>query len=344
MSLVRPRPGASGATLSRRRPSVLRLIAGGAASLLAMAAFAAEPPGHSRTNAAGVLGAVSAEPADLAYRRLLELDDAAQDEVDRWIKEDLASRDQRAGETSVTLRPRVLQRLEPVRRAYEDFLKRYPNHTRARLAYGSFLTDLGEEDAAVEQMEKARELDPKNPAAWNNLANHYGHRGPVSKAFEYYAKAIELSPDEPVYYQNLATTVFLFRTDATNYYQCTEQQIFDRSLGLYRKALSLAPTNFVLASDYAMTFYGIRPARNDQALAAWEAALKIDTTPQEREGVHIHLARLHLNAGHFDEARRQLDQVSDPVYRDLKKRLLRNLEQKLHPVGTNLPAAQPPKP
>ena len=312
--------------------------------LLSIAAGSAAAPALSRTNSAEVPGPTADDPTEREYEKLLEEDDRAQEEVDQWIKDDLASRDQRGGESSITLRARVLQRLEPVRKGYDDFLKRHPGHTRARLAYGSFLMDLGEEDEAVKQMEKAREIDPRNPAAWNNLANHYGHRGPVTNAFAYYAKAIELNPNEPVYYQNLATTVFLFRVDATNFYRCTEQQVFDRSLELYRKALSLAPMNFVLASDYAMSFYGIRPARNDDALAAWEAALRIASTPQEREGVHLHLARVQLNAGRLDEARKHLDQVSDPIYTDLRKRIRRNLEEKLNPAGTNAAPASPTKP
>jgi tetratricopeptide (TPR) repeat protein len=310
--------------------------------LLSIATGSAAAPALSRTNSAEVPGPTADDPTEREYEKLLEEDDRAQEEVDQWIKDDLASRDQRGGESSITLRARVLQRLEPVRKGYDDFLKRRPGHTRARLAYGSFLMDLGEEDEAVKQMEKAREIDPRNPAAWNNLANHYGHRGPVTNAFAYYAKAIELNPNEPVYYQNLATTVFLFRPDATNYYRCTEQQVFDRSLDLYRQALRLAPTNFVLAADYAMTFYGIKPARTEDALAAWRAALALTQDSGQRQGVHVHLARLQINAGRFDEARRELDQVQDPVYDDLKKRLLRNIEQKQNPPATNAPATPTP--
>jgi tetratricopeptide (TPR) repeat protein len=309
-------------------------------SLIGVASVTADDT-RSRTNRSGLTEPVAGDPLEAEYQKLLEEDDRAQEEVDQWIQEDLASRDQRAGESSVTLRARVLQRLTPVRKSYEAFLQRHPGHTRARLAYGSFLMDIGEEGEAVQQMEKARAIDPKNPAAWNNLANHYGHRGPVTNAFAYYARAIELSPTEPVYYQNLATTVFLYRVDATNYYRCTEPQVFDRSLELYRKAMSLAPTNFVLASDYAMTFYGIKPTRHDEALAAWETALKIAPNAQEREGVHVHLARVQLNAGRYEEARRHLDQVSDPIYRDLKKRLQRNLEEKLRPTSTNAAPAKP---
>jgi tetratricopeptide (TPR) repeat protein len=272
------------------------------------------------------------DPVEKEYHKLMEDDDAAQEEVDKWIKEDQAFKEKGAGLSAATLRARVLQRLEPIHKAYEDFLKRHPEHARARLAYGSFLMDINEEEKAVEQMEKARELDPKNPAAWNNLANYYGHRSPVKKAFEYYAKAIELSPNEPVYYQNLATTVFLFRADAKEFYQIDEQQVFDRALELYRKAMRLDPNNFVLASDYAQTYYGIKPPRTDDAVKAWDETLKIAANEEQREGVYLHLARIKLNAGRFDEARQDLDRVTNEVYSVLKKRLMRNLEEKRQKV------------
>ena len=126
---------------------------------------------------------------------------------------------------------RIRERLTPVGNAYEDFLKRHPDHARARVAYGSFLNDLHDEDGAQEQWEKALALNPKDPAVYNNLANLYGHIGPVKKAFEYYAKAIELNPREPIYYHNMGDTVFLFRKDAREFYGITEQQVFDKALG-----------------------------------------------------------------------------------------------------------------
>ena len=104
-------------------------------------------------------------------------------------------------------------------------------------------------------------MDPSNPAAWNNLANYYGHRGPVTNAFAYYGKAIEINPQEPIYYENFATTVYLFRKDAEEFFKLTEDQVFEKSLGLYREAMRLDPTNFVLASDYAESFYGTHPPR-----------------------------------------------------------------------------------
>jgi tetratricopeptide (TPR) repeat protein len=268
------------------------------------------------------------DPVEMAYQKLLEEDDAAQEEADKWIKEADAFRIKGAPLSDEKLNLRIEQRFAPVRKAYEDFLQLHPNHTRAHLAFGSFLYETKDEEEGVAQWEKARQLDPKNPAAWNNLANHFGHRGPVEKAFEYYAKAIELDPEEPVYLQNLATTTYLFRKDAMEHYKIEEKQVFDRSLELYRKALKLDPKNFPLATDYAQTYYGIKPLRTQEALAAWNEALEIANDDFEREGVFIHLARVELNSGLFAQARKHLDMVTNSFYTTLKSRLNRNLIEK----------------
>lgn len=277
------------------------------------------------------------DPVEKEYQKLLELDDAAQEEVDKWIQENQAFAAQGAGLSQAALNVKIEQRFEPVRKTYEDFIRRHPKHSRALLAYGSFLGDIGDEEEAKEQWEKARGLDASNPAVWNNLANYYGHRGPITNAFIYYTKAIELSPNEPVYYQNFATTVFLFRKDAREFYNIEEQQVFDRALELYRKALSLDPNNFPLATDLAQTYYGIKPPRYEEAMKAWNYALKIANDEIEREGVYVHLARNQLHSGQLDEARKNLDSVTNDTYKVLKERLTRNLEKKSK--ETNAPGA-----
>ena len=169
------------------------------------------------------------------------------------------------------------------------------------------------------QNEKARQLDPKDPAAWNNLANYYGEYGPITNALVYYARAIELDPSESVYYQNLAVMVYLYRTDAKAFYHLDEQQVFDKSLALYRKAMQLDPDNFPLATEYAESYYGIRPLRTNDALVAWTNALQIAHNDIEREGVYIHLARIKMLAGRYAGARAQLDAVTNTMYSGLKQ-------------------------
>jgi tetratricopeptide (TPR) repeat protein len=300
------------------------------------------------------------DPVENELREIMIADDAAVDEVDGWVQTNNALRAQGKGEANGDLNKRILARFDLVRTRYETFLQRHPNSARGYLAYGSFLNQIGQEDSAKVQFENARQLDPKNPAAWNNLANYYGEFSPVTNAFAYYAEAMRLDPTEPVYVQNLATTVYLFRHDAESFYHLTEPQVFDKALDLYRQALKLAPANFVLATDYAESYYGIKPLRTNDALLAWTNAYNVASTDAEREGVDIHLARVKILIGQYAEAQAQLDLVTNLNYRSVKATLERNLAQREHPTTndaaavvlpgvtpltvthTNLPAPLPP--
>jgi tetratricopeptide (TPR) repeat protein len=276
------------------------------------------------------------DPVEQEYNKLLDDDDAALAAVDQMMRDNDAAKAKGAGVTDEALEARIEARLAVVRKEYEDFLKRHPDHARAHIAFGSFLNDSKDEDAARVEYQKALDLDPKNPAAWNDLANLYGHIGPVSKMFEFYTKAIELDPREPVYYENLATVVYLYRVDAREYYHFTnDEPVFDKAMRLYEKAFALDPTNFALATELAQSYYGIKPTRTEDALNAWTNALKIATTDLERQGVYIHLARFKVNAGRFAEARADVARVSDPALDDLKNRILNNLALHDYSIVTN---------
>ena len=294
------------------------------------------------------------DPKELELKKLTTEEQAARDEVDKWIRDNNAFAAQGAGEPREALNRRIRARFDSVCKDYEDFLRRYPDFARGYLAYGGFLNDIGEERAAGAQFEKAAQLDPKNPAAWNEFANYCGEYGFVTNAFVGYAKAIELDPTEPVFYQNLAITVYLFRKDAKAFYGLNEEQVFDKSLALYRKAIQLAPQNFPLATDYAESYYGIRPLRTNDALAAWTNALQIAPDDFERERIYLHLARLKTAAGRFAEARGHLNDVTNAELADTRRRLERNLAERENPstnpyvagTSTNAPAvpAGTPKP
>jgi tetratricopeptide (TPR) repeat protein len=285
-------------------------------------------------------------PEEQELRAVMEDDDAAQAEVSDWINTNSPAGTNVMAETKEAFNQRILARFDEVRHRYDGFLRNHPNNAHGFLAYGSFLNDIGDEEAAKTQYENSRQLDPKNPAVWNNLANFYGEYGELTKAFTYYTEAIRLKPDEPVYYQNFATTVYLFRKDAREFYHINEQQVFDKALELYRDAMKLAPASFVLADDYAESFYGIKPLRTNDALAAWTNALHVAHTDLEQQGVLIHLARVKIAAGFYDEASNHLAAVTNANYADLKMRLERSLAEHENPLtnavddlSTNRPAA-----
>ena len=266
------------------------------------------------------------DPIEQEYQRILELDDTALTKIDEWIR--ATQRPDAAEAESIAIIGKIKAQITPVKEAYEAFIKKNPKHARALLTYASFLTDIGEERSALPHLIKATEVDPRLPAAWNNLANHYGHHGEVKKAFTHYEKAIEISPQESVYYHNFGTTVFLFRKDVKEHYNITENEVFDKALALYKKAQEYDPKNFDLAEDIAQTYYGIRTtdspsklARPQEALKAWKLAASLAPAEFEKQGVFIHLARVYIDLGDLTKAKAQLQQVQLPIYRELRDRV-----------------------
>ena len=284
--------------------------------------------------------AVEQDPVTKEYEKLIEKDEAALEQIEKIVAEFEAFSSKGAPGPRGVFIAKIDAIIDGIKKDYESFLERNPKHVDGFLAYGSFLNETGDEEGAVVQWEKARELDPKNPSAWNNLANIFGHVGPIKKAFQYYEKAIELDPNEPVYIQNLATTTYLFRKDAVEMYRIDEEAVFNKALDLYRQAMKLDPTNLVMATDYAQSYYGIKPLRTNDAIAAWNHCLTLAKNDVEKQGIYLHLARVELNSGKFDEAQKHLDMVKDPSMEELKNRLQRNLEKKRNPEAAQEKAGE----
>ena len=285
------------------------------------------------------------DPEEQALHAVMLDDDTALDEVHAWMSTNQIPRSDTNG--TARLNAKIRERLDEVKQNYQNFLHSHANSARGFLAYGSFLNDIGEEDAAKAQYENSRLLDPKDPAVWNQLANYYGEYGELTNAFADYTEAIRLDPAEPVYYQNFATTVYLYRKDAREFYGINEQQVFDKALDLYRQAIKLAPDDLVLATDYAESYYGIKPLRTNDALTAWSDCLKLCKDENERQGILIHLARVKISAGMFDEAQANLDTITNQSFADLKSRLERSLvDHKDKPTNSppKLPARPPAPP
>jgi len=267
-----------------------------------------------------VSGSTNAVEAE--FEKLQALDDAAQAQVEQGTVQSKAGGTNQSEKTAADLTRRINERLEPVRSAYEEFLKKHPDHVKARLAYGSFLNDLGEEAAAQEQWERALALDSKNPDALNNLAGRYSEIGPVEKAFQYYSKAIELNPTSAVYQVNFGDTLYVRRKAAMDFYHLAEEQVYAKALSHYSNAARLDATNFAFASKAAETYYTLKPFPAEAALKAWTNALLRTHTEPEREDVYIHLARANMLAGHYAETRKILAGVTNEQSVKLKSNLL----------------------
>jgi tetratricopeptide (TPR) repeat protein len=321
----------SGKVLALASAFVLLSRSAGAESTNVSAAVSSERTNPKQTSFAetnGITTSVRTNTVDKDYEALLALDNDAQGEVDQWIQENNEAKAKGKPSPDDELNRKIMQRFEPVKKGYETFIQKYPDHARARLAYGGFLNDIKEEEGAQAQWEKALQLDPTNPAAYNNLAGRYAESGHEEKGFEYFAKAIELKPDEPLYYQNFGDALYVFRKKGAEYYKLDEQQVFAKVIGLYSNALRLDPTKFVFASTYADAYYAVKPFPAEAALKAWANAMRLAKTDLEQEGVMVHMARVKMVAGRYDEARKQLTSVTNAAFGTLKASLLKNIAER----------------
>src|SRR5262249_16655994 len=121
----------------------------------------------------------------------------------------------------------------------------------------------------------------------------------------------------------------------------------DKALNLYSNAMRLDPTNYALATDVAMTYYGIKPLRADDALHAWTNVLQLAPEQSERERVYLHLARIEMAAGRYAASHYHLNAVPNQMHDVLKQRLVRNLNERENetnapprPQGNLTPADQ----
>jgi tetratricopeptide (TPR) repeat protein len=291
-------------------------------------------PGDGPTNVAATTGVLpltdSEKNTTLAkeYQKLEAEDDTAQAEVDKWVRENDALKKTGGGLPEAELNERIRKRFEPIHKAYQEFIDRNPRHVQARLAYGNFLNERQDEAGARVQWEKALELDPKSPAAYNNLAGIYSETGQGKKAFEFFTKAIELNPAEGLYYHNFGDSLYVLRKVAMEHYHLSEQEVYAKAIGYYSNAARLDPRSFSFAWDLAQTYYVIRPLPTEAALNAWTNTLKIARDDTERESVYVHFARVKMLDGRLGEARKQIEVVTNPALSELKTRLLRSLEER----------------
>jgi tetratricopeptide (TPR) repeat protein len=250
-------------------------------------------------------GAAHAQDADAQFRDLLREDDA----LDAQVEQGSAAR---------------LRRLDA---KYRAFLRDYPKHVRAMIAYGSFLYDQQREEEGITWWEKAIATDPHAAHAFNNLANHYAHNGHAADALRYYQKAYELEPNEPMFRFNWATTCVLFRTDTRQVYGWDNGEIFRRGLEQFRNARDLSPRDYSFSSAYAETFYMMKKPDWQEAYAAWKFCLEQPLTKEQQQGVFGHLARTSIHLARYDEAKSWIAKMTADSSQSLRRTLERKLAQ-----------------
>lgn len=147
---------------------------------------------------------------------------------------------------------------------------------------------------------------------WNDWGNVYSHSGPMTNAITCYLNAVRLMPQETAYRRNLALCLFMYRKDAKELFNVTEEQVFVMAMKEFRKARLLDPENYELAKETAQAQYGVHPFNAAETLKDWTHVLNLadKQDQEEKDDVYLNLARVNFMGGHYTDAQSWLDKVA----------------------------------
>jgi len=281
----------------------------------------------------GVYAEEDPRDAERQFRFLLSRGDELRDQKDQF---------------NTATPPAVIHRwkaqLKRLERDYQHFLHDHPQHARAMVAYGGLLSDEVDEDEGARWWEKAIAADPREPYAYNDLANVYGHEGQAARALRYYQTAIDLTPTEPIFRFNWATTCQLFRNESHAVYGWSVDEIFQHSLEQFRSARDLDPQNYDFSSTYAETFYQLPKPDWPGAYEAWQFCLRQPIDDRQRAFVYGQLARVCIRQGRLDEAKQWVEKISGTDQMSIRHLIERKISEASQKTGVPTTTNLPPSP
>jgi len=167
-----------------------------------------------------------------------------------------------------------------------------PNYVDAHNNLGAILYKRGQVDEAIAQYQMALEFSPINADAHNNLGSAFLQKGQLDEAMIEYQKVLAINPNYPDAHYNLGVAFF-------------QKGEVDEAITQYQMALKLSPNN-PSAHNNLGTALLQKGGQVDQAIAELQKALKIDPNLVD---AHYNLGVVFLQKGEIDEAIAQFQEV-----------------------------------
>lgn len=171
----------------------------------------------------------------------------------------------------------ALDRVKKVREAYEFALKKYTGDATLHNAYGELLYDqFGDNAGALREWNLATSLDSKYAPPYNNLGLDQCHTGDYAVGINNLERAMELDPKNPDFMFNLAQIYIVNAPQVEKIKKWKPKKIYERAMKLSKEATELDPSDYQLAEDYAMNFFAAErfsvEADWEKAAEAWQRA------------------------------------------------------------------------
>jgi Flp pilus assembly protein TadD len=134
---------------------------------------------------------------------------------------------------------------------------------------GNEFSQSGDFDKAVEEYQRALELEPENVDAMSNLGVAYYNLDQLAEAIEQYSKALELAPRDADIHSNLAAA------HVQKYQQSGAPAQLESALEEYTEAVELEPN--LAEAHFGLGVVYLLLQRNDEAILAFARFQELDT-------------------------------------------------------------------
>lgn len=213
------------------------------------------------------------------------------------------------------------RRLRAIATEYDSFLLDNPDYVYGYLLYGKFLRRAGENKRANDAFMRANMLDPNLAVAKQQIGNYLTEEGEYGLALPYYLAAIDLEPEVPVYRYELGELLSRYRSNFIASGKFDTATLDRNLLEAFHDASQMDPANRDTHIRYAEAFFEVDNPDWQDALNQWTILSKGITDPLQLDLVHLQQARVLIQMGRLDQARKILATVERPSLQEARQKL-----------------------
>jgi len=218
----------------------------------------------------------------------------------------------------------VRRDLQSVIDGYESLIAQSPDFAPAFVSYGLMLNRTGNRDEANAAFLKADLLDPMLPVVKNQIGNYLAEEGEYLQAYGFYLLARDLDPKQSLYAYQIGNLLVAYRKFFLDDGLMSPFEIDQQILENFEQAVRHSPRGDKVSYRlrHAQAYFDVDNPDWQEALELWQQLLTNAGSDYEKQVVRIYLARVRLELGHHQAARKLLKQVEEPSLEESRQSIL----------------------